>query len=146
MSLRSKPFLLKEITCQNNLSKIYLKNISASYFWWFMKVPAPEQLLCVPVLELPSLPPQLNLWNAIQMKICCLLQRSGLIGIGWSFTGFCSAQFWKQVQLKLLLVKVWWAHGMEVKYSSAWVSVGVSALETLWSKREEAKLGPEVVP
>lgn len=32
VSSRSKPFLLKGITCQNNLSKIYLKNISASRF------------------------------------------------------------------------------------------------------------------
>lgn len=32
VSSRSKPFLLKGITCQNNLSKIYLKNISASHF------------------------------------------------------------------------------------------------------------------
>lgn len=33
---------------------------------------------------------------------------------------------------------------MEVKFSDAWVSVDVSALERLGSKKEEAKLGAEI--
>lgn len=133
---------------QNNLSKKHLKNSSCFSFLIVHEICCPwAALVCLPLFRgVPGLPSQLSVWSTIQIKMFVGVKRRALVRTRESHTGLRSANFWKQAQFKLLLLKVWWALLMEEEYSHAWGSVDVSVLARSGSKREEAKWGPEVVP